>query len=46
MTNIISGVNWASVGIVLGIIAGLAIIFAILILIVTKVCKVKKTKRF
>lgn len=45
MTNIISGVNWASVGIVLGIIAGLAIIFAILILIVTKVCHVKEDEK-
>ncbi len=38
-------VNWASVGIVLGIIAGLAIVFAVLILIVTKVCHVHEDEK-
>ena len=38
-------VNWASVGIVLGIIAGLAIVFAILILIVTKICRVHEDEK-
>ena len=46
MTAILSAtVNWASVGIVLGIIAGLALVFSILILIVTKVCKVHEDEK-
>ena len=35
-------VNWGRVGIVLGIVAALALVFAVLILIVTKVCKIKE----
>lgn len=42
---IAKAVNWASVGIVLGIIAGLAIVFAILILVVTKVCHVHEDEK-
>jgi Na+-translocating ferredoxin:NAD+ oxidoreductase RNF subunit RnfB len=38
-------VNWASVGVVLGIVAGLAVIFAVLILIVTKVCHVHEDEK-
>ena len=38
-------VNWASVGIVLGIVAGLAVVFAVLILIVTKVCHVHEDEK-
>ena len=38
-------VNWVSVGIVLGIIAGLAVVFAVLILIVTKVCHVHEDEK-
>lgn len=46
MTAILSAtVNWASVGIVLDIIAGLALVFSILILIVTKVCKVHEDEK-
>lgn len=45
MYNLFNAINWANVGIVLGIIAGLALVFAVLILIVTKVCKVKEDER-
>ena len=38
-------VNWTSVGIVLGIVAGLAVVFAVLILIVTKVCHVHEDEK-
>ena len=38
-------VNWINVGIVLGIIALLAIVFAILILVVTKVCHIKEDEK-
>lgn len=38
----ISAISWSKVGIVLGIIAGLAIVFATLILIVTKICHIKE----
>ncbi len=41
----INGINWANVGIVLGIIAGLSLIFCILILIVTKVCKIEEDEK-
>jgi len=40
-----NAVNWASVGIVLGIIAGLAVVFAVLILIVTKICHVHEDEK-
>lgn len=42
---ILSAVNWAKLGMVLGIIAGLAIVFAILILIVTKICRVHEDEK-
>lgn len=46
MFNLIAqNINWASVGIVLGIIIGLAVVFSILILIVTKICKVKEDEK-
>lgn len=38
-------VNWGKVGIVLGLVAGLAVIFAVLILIVTKVCRIKEDEK-
>jgi electron transport complex protein RnfB len=40
-----AAVNWAKVGIVLGIVAGLAVLFAVLILVVTKVCKIKEDEK-
>ena len=40
-----NAVNWRSVGIVLGIVAGLAVVFAVLILIVTKVCHVHEDEK-
>ena len=42
---IAKAVNWTSVGIVLGIVAGLAVVFAVLILIVTKVCHVHEDEK-
>ena len=44
-TLLCDAVNWASVGIVLGIIAGLAVVFSILILVVTKICHVKEDEK-
>lgn len=38
-------VNWGKVGIVLGIVAALALVFAILILVVTKICKIKEDEK-
>ncbi len=40
-----ASVNWAKVGMVLGIVAALAIVFAVLILVVTKVCKIKEDEK-
>lgn len=40
-----ASVQWAQVGIVLGIIAALAVVFSILILIVTKVCHVHEDEK-
>lgn len=46
MLNLLNAtVNWASVGIVLGIVAALAILFSILILIVTKVCHIDEDEK-
>lgn len=42
---IMAAVNWGKVGLVLGIIAGLALLFSVLILIVTKVCKIDEDKK-
>ncbi|MEG1394301.1 MAG: 4Fe-4S binding protein [Clostridia bacterium] len=38
-------IQWGKVGMVLGIIAGLAILFAVLILIVTKICNIKEDEQ-
>lgn len=46
MIDILSAsVQWDKVGIVLGIIAALAVLFAVLILIVTKVCKITEDEK-
>lgn len=46
MTSLLcNSVNWASVGIVLGIIAGLAVLFGVLILVVTKICHVHEDEK-
>lgn len=42
---ILATINWSKVGLVLAIVAGLAFIFSILILIVTKICKVTEDKK-
>ncbi len=42
---ILAAIEWSKVGIVLGIIAGLAIIFSILIIIVTKVCHIEEDEK-
>lgn len=44
-TLLCAAVNWKTVGIVLGIIAGLAILFAIAILVVTKLCRVQEDEK-
>lgn len=40
-----AAINWASVGIVLGLIAGIAIVLAIAILIVTNVCHIQEDEK-
>lgn len=46
MYNLINvAINWKNVGLVLGIIAALALLFSILILIVTKVCRIKEDEK-
>ncbi len=41
----LASINWTSVGIVLGIMAVLAVLFAVLILIISKLCFVKEDER-
>ena len=46
MNSLISAsVNWTTVGLVLGITAGLAVVFSILIIVVTKLCHVHEDER-
>ena len=47
MTDLLisAAIQWNKVGLVLGIIAGLAIVFAVLILIVTKVCHIEEDEK-
>ncbi len=45
MNLILNAIQWGKVGLVLGIISGLAIIFAVLILIVTKVCNIQEDEK-
>ncbi len=46
MTHIIAAtINWTSVGIVLGIVAALALIFSVLILVVTKICHIHEDEK-
>lgn len=42
---ILAAISWSKLGIVLGLVAGLAIIFAALILIVTKVCHIEEDEK-
>ena len=43
--TILSAIRWGKVGMVLGIVAALAIVFAILILVVTKVCRIQEDEK-
>lgn len=45
MGYLLSAIQWNKVGLVLGIIAGLAIVFGILILIVTKLCHINEDEK-
>lgn len=45
MTSLINAVQWGKVGLVLGIIAALATVFGILILIVTKICRIQEDEK-
>lgn len=45
MNFLISAIQWNKVGLVLGIVAGLAVFFSILILIVTKVCHIDEDEK-
>ena len=44
-TILCGSVNWASVGLVLGLIAGLAVVFTLLILLVTKICHIQEDEK-
>ena len=43
--NLLASVQWDKVGIVIGIAAGLAVVFAVLILLVSKFCAVKTDEK-
>ena len=44
-TILCGSVNWASVGLVLGLIAGLAVVLTLLILLVTKICHIQEDEK-
>ncbi len=45
MYNLLNSINWTTFGLVLGIVAVLAVVFAVLIVLVSKLCKVEEDER-
>lgn len=45
MNNLLTSINWQTFGIVLGVMAILAVIFAVLIVLVSKLCAVKEDEK-
>lgn len=45
LSNILANVNWGKVGIVIGIVALLAVVFAVLIVVVSRLCAVKEDEK-